>query len=101
MCRCTVHGRSQDFSKGGHTDSYRGYSSDCHLNIVSCLLTRRLTKGGSRAPQDPPWLRLCSSMASQVIESFLSFFQFYELSMLLNYQIYFGTVAASKVNGVS
>ena len=51
------HGRSQDFSKGGgggHTDSYRGYSSDCHLNIVSCLLTRRLTKGGSRAPQDPP-----------------------------------------------
>ena len=24
-------------------------------------------------------------------------FQFYELSMLLNYQIYFGTVAASKV----
>ena len=56
------HGRSQDFSKGGgggHTDSYRGYSSDCHLNIVSCLLTRRLTKGGSRAPQDAPWLRLC------------------------------------------
>ena len=50
------HGRSQDFSKGGHTDSYRGYSSDCHLNIVSCLLTRRLTKGGggSRAPQDLP-----------------------------------------------
>ena len=48
--------------RGGHTDSYRGYSSDCHLNIVSCLLTRRLTKGGSRAPQDPPpvpWLRLC------------------------------------------
>ena len=44
---------------GGHTDSYRGYSSDCHLNIVSCLLTRRLTKRGLRAPQDPPWLRLC------------------------------------------
>ena len=63
----SMHGRSQDFSKrggggGGHTDSYRGYSSDCHLNIVSCLLTRRLTKGGSRAPQDPPtpWLRLCN-----------------------------------------
>ena len=45
--------------RGGHTDSYRGYSSDCHLNIISCLLTRRLTKGGSQAPQDPPWLRLC------------------------------------------
>ena len=41
------------------------------------------------------------SMASQVMESFLSFFQFYELSMLLNYQVYFSTVAASKVNGVS
>ena len=41
------------------------------------------------------------SMASQGMESFLSFFQFYELSMLLNCQIYFGTVAASKVNRVS
>ena len=40
------------------------------------------------------------SMASQVMESVLSFFQSYELSMLLNCQIYFGTVAASKVNGV-
>ena len=26
----------------------------CHLNIVGCLLTRRPTKGGSQAPQDPP-----------------------------------------------
>ena len=42
---------------GGHTDSYIGYSPNCHLNIVGCLLTKRLTKGGSRAPQDPPWLR--------------------------------------------
>ena len=25
-----------------------------HLNIVGCLLQRRPTKGGSRAPQDPP-----------------------------------------------
>ena len=40
------------------------------------------------------------STASQVMESFLSFFQFYELSMLIH-QVYFGTVAASKVNGVS
>ena len=29
----------------------------CHLNIVGCLLKRRPTKGGSRAPQDPPLLR--------------------------------------------
>ena len=47
-------GVARIFQRGGHTDSYRGYSSDCHLNIVSCLLTRRLTKGGSRARQDPP-----------------------------------------------
>ena len=41
---------------GGHTESYRGYSPDCHLNIAGCLLTKRLTKGGggSHAPQDPP-----------------------------------------------
>ena len=44
---------------GGHTESYRGYSLDCHLNIVGCLLTKRLTKGGSHAPQDPPWLCPC------------------------------------------
>ena len=28
-------------------------------NIVGCLLKKRLTKGGSRAPQDPPSLRPC------------------------------------------
>ena len=54
-CRFRFMGVARIFQRGGHTDSYRGYSSDCHLNIVSCLLTRRLTKGGgSRAPQDPP-----------------------------------------------
>ena len=47
-------GVARIFQRGGHTDSYRGYSSDCHLNIVSCLLRRRLTKGGSRAPQETP-----------------------------------------------
>ena len=40
--------------RGGHAESYRGYSPNCHLNIVGCLLTKRLTKGGSWAPQDPP-----------------------------------------------
>ena len=39
-------GRSQDFSKGGHTESYIGYSPDCDLNIVGCFLTKRLIKGG-------------------------------------------------------
>ena len=65
-------GVARIFQRGGHTDSYRGYSSDCHLNIVSCLLTRRLTKGGSRAPQDPPpWLRLwvvCAYVNLEVYE---------------------------------
>ena len=32
-----------------------------HLNIVGCLLTRRPTKGGSRAPQDPPLVGLLLS----------------------------------------
>ena len=54
-------GVARIFQKGGHTNLYRGYSSDCHLNIVGCLLTKRLTKGGSRAPQDPPWLRPCGT----------------------------------------
>lgn len=38
----------------GHTESYRGYSSDFDLNIVGCLLRKRLTKGESQALQDPP-----------------------------------------------
>ena len=32
--------------RGDHTGSYRGYSPDCHLNIVGCLLTKRLIKVG-------------------------------------------------------
>ena len=50
----TTMGVARIFQRGGHTDSYIGYSPNCHLNIVGCLLTKRLTKGGSRAPQDPP-----------------------------------------------
>ena len=46
-------GRCQDFSKGGHTGSYRGYSPDCHLNIVGCLLTKRLTGGGGKLAGTP------------------------------------------------
>ena len=56
---CIRHGRNamgvaRILQRRGHTDSYIGYSPNCHLNIVGCLLTKRLTKGGSRAPQDPP-----------------------------------------------
>ena len=49
-------GVARIFQRGGHTDSYRGYSSDCHLNVVSCLLTRRLTTGGGGHghPRTPP-----------------------------------------------
>ena len=39
-------GVARIFQRGGHTDSYIGYSPNCHLNIVGCLLTKRLTKGG-------------------------------------------------------
>ena len=46
-------GVARIFQRGGHTESYRGDSPDCHLNILGCLLTKRLTKGGSRAPQSP------------------------------------------------
>ena len=57
------HGRGQDFSKegGDHIESYRGCSPDCHLNIVGCLLTKRLTKvgGGVTVTPGPPWLRPC------------------------------------------
>ena len=64
-CECKIRSRNRKgwisymgvariFQRGGHTDSYIGYSTNCHLNIVGCLLTKRLTKGGSRAPQDPP-----------------------------------------------
>ena len=57
-----LQGRSQEFSKGGHTGSYRGYSPDCHLNIVGCLLTKRHTKGGGggggfTGTPGPLWLR--------------------------------------------
>ena len=37
----------------GHTESYIGYSPDCHLNIVGCLLTKRLTKRGEGVTGTP------------------------------------------------
>ena len=59
--RCYKHmGVARIFQRGGPTDSYIGYSPNCHLNIVGCLLTKRLTKGGGGGhghPRTPPWLR--------------------------------------------
>ena len=52
-------GVARIFQRGGHTESYRGYSPDCHLNIVGCLLTKRFTKGGVTCTPGPPWLRHC------------------------------------------
>ena len=47
-------GGRQDFSKGGHTGSNNIVMAFSPRNIVGCLLKNRLTKGGSRAPQDSP-----------------------------------------------
>ena len=53
--KVTWQGRSQDFSKGGShwVKQYRhGVFADGTLWVV--CLKKRVTKGGSRAPQDPP-----------------------------------------------
>ena len=47
-------GVARIFQRGGHTDSYIGYSPNCHLNIVGCLLTKRLTEGGVTGIPGPP-----------------------------------------------
>ena len=65
----TDKGVARIFQRGGHTGSYRGYSPDCHLNIVGCLLTKRLTRGGggvTGTPGPPPWLRPCTEKYFQV-----------------------------------
>ena len=46
-------GVARIFQRGGHTDSYRGYSSDCHLNIVSCCLQEGLQGGVTGTPGPP------------------------------------------------
>ena len=61
--RATFMGVARIFQRGGHTESYRGYSPDCHLNIVGCLLTKRLTKGGGggfHMHPRTPWPRPCT-----------------------------------------
>ena len=54
-------GVARIFQRGGHTESYRGYSPDCHLNIVGCL--QKGLQGGvgggvtyTPGPPWPPWL---------------------------------------------
>ena len=56
-------GVARIFQRGGHTESYRGYSPACHLNIVGFFLTKRLTHvsggGGGTGTSGSPWLRPC------------------------------------------
>ena len=61
-------GVARIFQRGGHTDSYRGYSTDCHLNIVGCLLTKWLTKGGVTGTPGPP---LATPLRTSVRKIFL------------------------------
>ena len=67
-----IMGVARIFQRGGHTESYRGYSSDCHLNIVGCFLIKRLSKGGSHAPQDPPGYALGHSHFPSVSPSIVT-----------------------------
>ena len=47
-------GVARMFQRGGHTVSNIIVMAFSPRNIVGCLLKKKPTKGGSRAPQDPP-----------------------------------------------
>ena len=79
-------GVARIFQRGCHTVSKWGYSPDCHYGqgivmafsppVVGCLVKKGLQKGGSRAPQDSPWLRpclICSNILLICSNSFLKF----------------------------
>ena len=58
-------GRSQDFSKGGHTVPNIIVMAFSPRNIVGCLLKKGLQRGGSRAPRTPlatPLIKLHASL---------------------------------------
>ena len=64
-----LQGHSQDFSKGGGGGGVTLCQTDIVMpfsprNIVGCLLKKRFTKGGSRAPEDPPSYALGLNTAS-------------------------------------
>ena len=53
-------GVARIFQRGGGSHCVKHYRHGVSpRNIVGCLFKKRLTKGGSRAPQDPPSLRPC------------------------------------------
>ena len=51
-----MQGCSQDFSKGRSPDCHYGQDIIMAFSppVVGCLVKKRLQKGGSREPQDPP-----------------------------------------------
>ena len=49
-----VQGRSQDFSKGGHTVSNIIVMAFSPRNIIGCFLKKGLQRGGHRHPRIPP-----------------------------------------------
>ena len=54
-CNINPRGVARIFQRGGgHTVSNIIVMAFSPRNIVGCLLKKRLTKGGSRAPQAPP-----------------------------------------------
>ena len=50
----SFRGVARIFQRGGHTGSNNIVMAFSPRNTVGCMLKKRLTKGGSRAPQDPP-----------------------------------------------
>ena len=59
-----TQGRSQDFLKRGHTVSNIIVMAFSPRNIVGCLLKKRLAKGGTRVPEDPPSYALAGTHAA-------------------------------------
>ena len=41
--------------------------------VVGCFVKKGLQKGGSRAPQDPPWLRPCLVCINEWFRTFIGY----------------------------
>ena len=77
-------GIARIFQKGGHTEPYRGYSPDCHLNIVGCMLTKRFTRGGvtgtpGPSPPRPSAMPLDPGLVFMTTSSQFSFVDQYDI----------------------
>ena len=64
-----LRGVARIFQTGAHTVSNIIVMAFSPRNIVGCLLKKRLTKGGSRAPQDPSQYALDSQQEHESISS--------------------------------